>query len=206
VADLGNKQYVFAGLGNPGKKYAFTRHNMGFLVIEGFAHLHKISLRDDKKLCAKVGKGVIGNTTVHLLMPTTYMNESGQAVRKFLDYFKLTPEDVVVVTDDAAIPFGEMRLRSQGTSGGHNGLKSVEKHLGSQSYARLRMGIGRGPHQQQVLRDFVLDPFNSKELDELPSVMNKGVKALELLLNESFTNVMNIVNSKIKPEEEKQNG
>lgn len=183
-----------------------TRHNMGFLVIQSFAHLHEISLKEDKKLQAKVGKGVIGEWTVHLVMPLTYMNVSGQAVRKYINYYKLTAEHVVVVTDDVAIPFGELRLRGQGSAGGHNGLKSVQQHLGSNRYTRLRVGIGRQLHPSQELSNFVLDPFNKSEVEQLPALMDKGVKALELLMKESLTNAMNVVNSKLKPEEEKQNG
>ena len=112
----------------------------------------------------------------------------------------------MVVTDDVAIPFGELRLREKGSAGGHNGLKSVEQHLGSNQYVRLRMGIGRDLHPSQELSDYVLDPFNKSEAEQLPALMNQGVKALELLLKESLQNAMNVVNSKLKPQEEKQNG
>jgi PTH1 family peptidyl-tRNA hydrolase len=206
VAEIETKEIVFVGLGNPGKKYEMTRHNMGFLVIESFAHLHGIPLKEDTKLRAKVGKGIVGGWTVHLVMPLTYMNVSGEAVRKYINYYKLTTEQVVVVTDDVAIPFGELRLREQGSPGGHNGLKSVQQHLGSNRYTRLRVGIGRQLHPSQELSDFVLDPFSKNEVEQLPALMNRGVKALELLMTESLTNAMNVVNSKLKPEEEKQNG
>lgn len=207
MAERDSKDLVFVGLGNPGSKYAMTRHNMGYLVIEGFAHLHGMPLKEEKKLKARVCKGMIGDFTIHLVMPTTYMNESGQAVRKYLDYYKLTPQDVVVVTDDMAIPFGELRLRSQGSAGGHNGLKSVEQHLKTKMYSRLRVGIATKQEHQQEMRDFVLGTFTKKEVDQLPQILDKGAKALEMLLTESLTNVMNVVNSKVvKPEEEKQNG
>ena len=206
VTEKEEKAIVFVGLGNPGKKYEMTRHNMGFLVIECFAHLHGTPLKEEKKLKAKIGKCQIGEWTVHLLMPLTYMNVSGQAVQKYINYFKLTPDNVVVVTDDVAIPFGELRLREKGSAGGHNGLKSVEQHLGSNQYVRLRMGIGRDLHPSQELSDYVLDPFNKSEAEQLPALMNQGVKALELLLKESLQNAMNVVNSKLKPQEEKQNG
>lgn len=206
MAEIETKEIVFVGLGNPGKKYEMTHHNMGFLVIESFAHLHGIPLKEDTKLRAKVGKGIVGGWTVHLVMPLTYMNVSGEAVRKYINYYKLTTEQVVVVTDDVAIPFGELRLREQGSAGGHNGLKSVQQHLGSNRYTRLRVGIGRQLHPSQELSDFVLDPFSKNEVEQLPALMNRGVKALELLMTESLTNAMNVVNSKLKPEEEKQNG
>lgn len=201
-----DKEIVFVGLGNPGKKYEMTRHNMGFLLIESFAHLHGVPLKEEKKLKAKSGKCQIGDWTVHLLMPLTYMNVSGLAVRKYIDYFKLAADNVVVVTDDVAIPFGELRLREKGSAGGHNGLKSVEQHLGTNQYVRLRMGIGRELHPSQELSDYVLDPFSKSEAEHLPTLMNRGVGALELLLNDSLQNAMNVVNSKLKPQEDKQNG
>jgi len=206
VTDNIEKSIVFVGLGNPGKKYEMTRHNMGFLMIESFAHLHRIPLKEDKKLCARTGKCLIGDWTVHLLMPLTYMNVSGQAVRAYINYYKLTADQVVVVTDDVAIPFGELRLREQGSAGGHNGLKSVQQHLGTNRYIRLRVGIGRELHPSQELSDFVLDPFNKSEMEQLPTLLNQGVKVLELLLKDSLQNAMNVVNSKLKPQEEKHNG
>lgn len=206
MTEKGKKAVVFVGLGNPGPKYAMTRHNMGFLLIESFARLHGVTLKEEKKLQAKTGKCQIGEWTVHLLMPLTYMNLSGQAVGRFINYFKLTTDNVVVVTDDVAIPFGELRLREKGSAGGHNGLKSVEQHLGSHCYTRLRVGIGRGVDPGQELSDYVLDPFNKSEMEQLPSLLNQGVKALELLLKDSLQNAMNVVNSKLKPQEEIQNG
>lgn len=206
MAEQESRNFVFVGLGNPGRKYEMTRHNMGYLVIEGFAHFHKITLKEDKRLKAKVGKGNIGNDTIHLVLPTTYMNESGQAIRKYLDYYKLTAQDVVVVTDDVAIPFEEQRLRSQGSAGGHNGLKSVEQHLKTKMYTRLRLGIGRNQEHPQVMKNFVLDTFNKKEIEALPQFLDKGVKTLEMLLNDTLANVMNAVNSKVKPEKEIRNG
>ena len=111
-------------------------------------------------------------------MPTTYMNESGQAVRRYMDYIKLEPHDLVVVVDDIALPFGDLRLRSRGSAGGHNGLKSIETHLGTQHYARLRMGIGH--HGEKDLADFVLDNFSGEEQKMLPAIcptQHRGTKA-----------------------------
>ena len=186
---------LYVGLGNPGKKYQMTRHNMGFLVLESFAHLNQIPLAEDKRFLAIAGKGKVKGVNVHLLLPTTYMNESGQAVRRYMDYHKIALNDVVVVTDDADIPFGEIRMRMQGTSGGHNGLKSIQAHVGTTEYARIRMGIGRSD-ERGTLADFVLDVFNKEEIEHLPSILNKGAAALEMFLTDDMSKVMNKVNIK----------
>ncbi len=189
------KVRLFVGLGNPGKKYEMTRHNMGYLVIQTFAHLHHISMTDDKRFLGIVGKGKINGVQVHLLLPTTYMNESGQSVRKYMDYHKITLDDIVVVTDDADISFGKLRLREEGSSGGHNGLKSIQAHVGTINYARLRIGIGR-EGERGTLADFVLDTFSKIEGEQLVKILDKGAATLEMLLGEDLTNVMNKVNIK----------
>lgn len=200
MTELQEKHFLFVGLGNPGKKYEMTRHNMGYLVIQVLAHEQGMPLKEEKRFQAKVGKSKIQDVIVHLILPTTYMNESGQAVRKYMDYFKLTPQNLVVVSDDADLPFEEIRLRSQGSAGGHNGLKSIERHLGTQKYARMKMGIGRKNEQTSELSNFVLDNFNKKELNELPALLDKGAQTLKLLLTESVENVMNTVNIRKKKE------
>lgn len=189
---------MFAGLGNPGKRYEMTRHNIGFLVIDGFARINGIAMKEDNRLKAWTGRAILHGCEVHVVQPNTYMNESGQAVRLYMDYYKLSPHEVAVIADDADLPFGEVRLRSQGSAGGHNGLKSVELHLGTRLYSRLKMGIGREEDHGSKLRDFVLDPFSRPEFEKLPEFLNKGIKALELLLLEPVSNVMNKVNIKGK--------
>jgi PTH1 family peptidyl-tRNA hydrolase len=195
VDERKEKVRFYVGLGNPGKKYQMTRHNMGYLVIETLAHLHQIPMAEDKRFLAIVGKGIVNGVQVHLVLPTTYMNESGQAVRRYMDYYKIPIEDLVVATDDADIPFGEIRIRTQGSTGGHNGLKSVQAHLGTTDYARIRLGIGR-EGEKGTLADFVLDMFNKSETDQLASILNRGAVALEMLLTEEIVNVMNKVNKK----------
>lgn len=196
-------QRVFVGLGNPGKKYEMTRHNLGYLVIQAFAHRHGWTLKEDKRFHAIVSKGQLEGGNVHLVLPTTYMNESGVAVKQYLEYRNLSVEDLVVVVDDVALPFGEMRLRQQGSAGGHNGLKSIQAHLGTSHYVRLRMGIGQ-EHGEGDLADYVLDTFSKDELKELPSVVSQGATILGSLLARDATSVMNTVNKKTKIEELKQ--
>ena len=202
MVEAREKHRVFVGLGNPGKKYEMTRHNMGYLVIEAFSQLNGLPLKEEKKFPAKVGKGTVQNVMVHIIQPTTYMNASGQAVRKYLDYFKRTPHELVVVVDDIALPFGEMRLRSQGTSGGHNGLKSIEKNLGKIHYPRLRVGIGRDHENDKDLTDYVLDKFTVWELEKLPQILERAVQVLKLLLTQTMSNVMNVVNVRKKKEKD----
>jgi len=185
---------VFVGLGNPGTKYEMTRHNLGAIVVQGFAHAYHASLKEDKRFLAHVGKKLLWGITVHLVLPTTYMNDSGNAVRKYLDYLKLSPQDIVICNDDADLSFGELRLRPQGTSGGHNGLNSIQQALGTIQYPRLRMGIGREGAFSNRLADFVLERFTKQEAERLPIVVDAGIQALKLLATEPIETVMNIVN------------
>lgn len=185
--------FLFAGLGNPGPQYEMTRHNIGYLVIQNFARRLGWSLKEDRRFNAYVAKGVVENHTVHLLLPLTYMNLSGNAVRRYVDYFKIPLASEVIVTDDIALPFGQLRLRNMGSSGGHNGLKSIEACLGTSHYKRLRMGIGHPG--EKMLVNYVLEAFSSTEQQELPTFIDRGVEVLQRLLKESFSHVMSSVNA-----------
>jgi PTH1 family peptidyl-tRNA hydrolase len=186
---------LFVGLGNPGLKYAMTRHNIGFMVIKEWGSSLNWSFKEKTQFNAWVAKGEFQGKIIHLLMPTTYMNNSGQAVRSYMNYMNLVPDDLVVVVDDTAFAYGDLRLRSQGSSGGHNGLKSIEAHIGTKNYARLRMGIGH--HGSNDMANYVLDLFSAEERKTLPEFVLKGEKVLKQLVDENITNVMNKVN--IKP-------
>jgi PTH1 family peptidyl-tRNA hydrolase len=193
VTQTALQTFLFVGLGNPGPEYKMTRHNIGYLVIQDFASRLGWSLKEDRRFNAQVVKGVIENHTVHLLLPLTYMNLSGNAIRRYVDYFKIPLDHLVVVTDDIALSFGQLRLRIMGSAGGHNGLKSVEASLGTSHYKRLRMGIG---HPGEVmLANYVLDSFNQKEQQELQTFIDRGVEVLKRLLKESFSHVMTSVNT-----------
>lgn len=185
---------LFVGLGNPGKKYEATRHNIGFLVLKSLAASLEWEFKEKSPFYAWVARGEYKGQSIHLLMPTTYMNESGLAVRRYMDYVKTEVQDLLVVVDDVALPYGELRLRSMGSSGGQNGLKSVEAHLGTQHYARLRMGIGHpGDHH---MADFVLSGFTKEEQMILPQFIQSGANVLKQLVDESITHVMKTVNTK----------
>lgn len=187
---------MIIGLGNPGQKYEMTRHNMGYLVAKMFARTEGWNFKEEKKFNSFVAKGKIGEVTVAVLLPTTYMNESGLAARRYLDFYRLTPSDIIVVSDEVAIPFGVMRLREAGSAGGHNGLKSVEAHLGTDRYLRLRMGI-HTDLQRETLADYVLDAFSQKELVELTQFIEKGAQVLKrLLMGDPVSIIMSGVNPK----------
>jgi peptidyl-tRNA hydrolase, PTH1 family len=195
VSDSTEKQFVIVGLGNPGKKYEFTRHNAGWLVAKAFAHSQGWSFKEEKRFFAWIAKGRYDGTTVHVVLPATYMNESGRAVRPYLDFFKLGPDDLVVISDDVELPFGHLRLRPGGSSGGHNGLKSIEAQLGTQNYVRLRIGVGKDL-QAPSLADYVLDTFKPEEFTKLNEFIERGAEVIKCLLKEDITHVMNKVNAK----------
>lgn len=188
---------LFVGLGNPGSQYEMTRHNMGFLVLKEFAKKQGWVLKQDRRFNALTVKGIIEEVEVHLLLPMTYMNLSGTAVKRYLDYYKFPLTRLFVVTDDVALPFGQFRLRSSGSAGGHNGLKNIEALLGTSDYSRVRIGVGYPG--EKVLADYVLERFSSSEQQDLQKVINRGVSVLERLLKESLSQVMNAVNVTSSP-------
>lgn len=177
-----NKTYVIVGLGNPGKKYELTRHNLGCLVVQELAAKHGWDFKETE-FNTKLAKGKILGHKIHLLLPTTYMNESGHAVKRYLSFIKLPEENLVVVSDDVALAFGDMRFRKEGSSGGHNGLKNIEELLGTRAFARLRLGVGSDRKENQTLADYVLENFSSDELKLLGCFVQKGAAALEELIS-----------------------
>jgi peptidyl-tRNA hydrolase, PTH1 family len=191
---LANRELVIVGLGNPGKKYENTRHNMGYLVVEALALSQQWSFKQERYLQARVVRGEIESARVHLVLPTTYMNESGIAVRRYLDFYKLGPEHLLVVTDDVALPYGKIRLRIKGSAGGHNGLKSIEACIGTRAYLRLKMGIGTDK-QKEALVDYVLSEFSLEESATLKEFVERGVVVLKRLFKEPVARVMNSVNA-----------
>ncbi len=168
---------------------------MGFLVVQALADKFGWPLKEERRFNAYVAKGPVEGGTMHLVLPTTYMNESGYAVRKYLDFYKLSPKDLMVACDDIALPFGSLRVRIQGSAGGHNGLKSVETHLRTKHYARLRMGIGRG-NKENDLADFVLDRFTREETDSLAQLITKGVEVFIEMTKMNLPDLMGRVNRK----------
>jgi len=164
-------KFLIAGLGNPGPKYELTRHNIGFLTLDQLADEHKAEFRLERH--AERAEVKHKGKSLNLIKPTTYMNLSGKAIAYWLQELKIPKENLLVIVDDLAIPFGSLRMRTKGSSAGHNGLNSIEEVLGGQNYSRLRFGIGNdfGKGQQA---DYVLSNFTSEELEKLPPIMKKA--------------------------------
>jgi len=186
--------HAIIGLGNPGSRYAKTRHNAGFIVIDELARRWQADFKPGK------GSYIFAKCSAQdaiLMKPTTYMNNSGQAVRHLLDYFKIDHSNGMIVVDDLDIDFPEIRLRKQGGAGTHNGMKSVIQHLGSHDFPRLRMGIG-GEQGRRLSEDFVLENYSKNDLDLLPEQVGKAADAIEYWLAEGMDQAMNRYNVNLK--------
>ncbi len=187
---------LIVGLGNPGTKYAQTRHNVGFDLVDLLAKKWQISLSDRKQFQGIYGEGISSNNTkIRLLKPQTFMNLSGQSVRATLDWFKLAPESVLVVYDDLDLPLGKIRLRLSGSAGGHNGMKSIISHLGTQKFPRVRIGIGQSTGEKDTIAH-VLGKFSKAEnivVDEVIYLVND---AIELSLKQGVEKAMSLYNSR----------
>jgi PTH1 family peptidyl-tRNA hydrolase len=164
-------KYLIAGLGNIGAEYELTRHNAGFLILDQLADQHKVNFTTTR-LADKTEFKFKGRS-LHLIKPSTYMNLSGKAIAYWLNELKIPKENLLVVLDDIALPFGSLRLRTKGSSAGHNGLKNIEQILNGQDYSRLRIGIGNEFSKGQQV-DFVLSNFSQEEFRKLPDVMKKA--------------------------------
>jgi len=174
---------LVVGLGNPGRAYRWTRHNLGFLLIERMARQNGIEL-SRRGFQSVYGRGKIGNKEVILGKPHTYMNLSGEAVRRLLQFFRIPPENLVVLHDDLDLPLGKIRLRLRGGHGGHQGVKSIIEALGKNDFLRLKVGIGRPTEANQDPADYVLEPLTGEAKEEFKDIIEKGVQAVEVLLIE----------------------
>jgi PTH1 family peptidyl-tRNA hydrolase len=182
--------YLIVGLGNPGSRYAGTRHNVGFMTVERLAQRHGLRFKGSKQR-ADIARGAMGETDVLLAMPVTYMNESGIAVSRLVQYYRVPMERLLVVCDDIDIPFGTLRLRPSGSSGGNNGLKSIARELGRQDFARLRLGVGR-PAGSAI--SHVLGGFPADEARVLPALLDRAAEAIEQVVSEGVEAAMNVCN------------
>ena len=185
--------YVIAGLGNPGKKYENTRHNMGFITVDQLAIKHDIKV-DKLKFKALVGEGRIADQKVLLVKPQTYMNLSGESIRQVMLFYKLDPEKLIVIYDDIDIELGALRIRKFGSAGTHNGMKSVVYQLQSDRFPRIRIGIGS--QKKGDLVDFVIGGFSKEEVPVLEETVTKAVSAIECILEEDVDIAMNRYNTK----------
>ncbi len=185
---------LIVGLGNPGKQYAGTRHNIGFLVIDYLAE--KTGIKVDKiKFKSVIGEGFIGTEKVVLAKPQTYMNLSGEAVLDMVQWYKLAPEDMLVIYDDMDLPLGRLRLRMKGSAGGHNGMKSIIYLVESDEFPRLRIGIGRPENDTMESVDFVLGKFSGDEAKIMADAVKNAGDAVLAILEKGVEAVMNEVNA-----------
>jgi peptidyl-tRNA hydrolase, PTH1 family len=187
---------LIVGLGNPGAKYAQTRHNVGFDVLDSLAKRWQMGLSDRKQFQGIYGEGIGGNKSkIRLLKPQTFMNLSGQSVRSTIDWFKLAPETVLVVYDDLDLPLGKIRLRLSGSAGGHNGMKSIIAHLGTQNFPRVRIGIGKSTGEKDTIAH-VLGKFSAIETPIVNEVIYLVNDSIEMSLKQGVEKAMSLYNSK----------
>ena len=184
---------LIVGLGNVGKEYENTRHNMGFMLVDRYLEYKNIPLKFKEKFNAMYVETAINNEKVIFIKPTTYMNNSGMAVRAFVDFYKLNVEDILVISDDLDLDLGKFRLRRNGSSGGHNGLKSIISHLGTDGFKRLRIGIS---NDKDDVINYVLSKFSKRELNEIDTMFDTLVNVLDDYFVMDFTSLMSKYNRK----------
>ena len=189
---------LVAGLGNPGAQYAQTRHNAGFLVVEHLAETRRGNWAEERKFRSRVARVEVGGRNVFLCQPLTFMNLSGEAVAPLAEYYKIPPDQVLVVVDDADLPFGQIRLRASGSSGGHHGLESVEQQLGSREYPRLRVGIGRTDRNLREITSHVLGRFTPAEGDLLGKVLDRAARQVECFITQGVMKAMSQFNGAVE--------
>ena len=189
---------LVVGLGNPGQKYVGTRHNVGFMALEAYAAAEQSRFRSMAKLQGEVAEVGIGSGRIRLLMPQTFMNESGRSIRAALDWFDLSVDQVLVLVDDMDLPLGRLRLRAKGSAGGHNGLRSTIQHLGTQEFARLRIGIGAPGRTAAERRErtvsHVLGSFHKNEQPMLDAVLEEVLRGLDLIRRQGLERAGNRLN------------
>ena len=189
----GTPEYLIAGLGNPGKKYEFTRHNSGYLCLDKLAQKLNIKINRIRFKSLSADVTICGHRCL-LLKPQTFMNSSGEAVREAADFYKVPIEKIIVVFDDISLPCGNMRIRRSGTDGGHNGVKNIIYHLKSNNFPRIKIGVGAKPHPDMELMDWVLSSFKKEELEVLRSTADKACDALELMVGGDIEKAMALYN------------
>lgn len=184
--------FLIAGLGNPGRKYRRTRHNIGFMVIDEMAESYNTGFKSQTP--ADIAGVQINGNTAYLVKPMTYMNESGLAVRFIKDYYNIAAENVVVVYDDIDLPFGRLRIRGQGGSGGHKGISSIINHLGNNEFTRVRIGI-KPDHPVKDVVQFVLSPFSRQERKNMEKSIEEAINAVNVFVVDGLNKSMNIFNT-----------
>lgn len=192
--------FIIVGLGNPTAQYEGTRHNVGFAVIDAIAEKYNISVTERKNR-AFCGKGIIAGQKVILAKPQTFMNLSGESVRSLVDYYKIDEEtELLVIFDDISLDVGQLRIRKKGSAGGHNGIKNIITHLGTNVFQRIKVGVGEKPKEYD-LADYVLGHFSKAEKGLMEDGYKRAIEAVELILQDEIDTAMNQFNKKVVREE-----
>lgn len=184
-----NVTHIIVGLGNPGSEYAKTRHNAGFMAIDYIAEKKGVKI-DRSKFHALVAEAVIGDTRVMLMKPTTYMNNSGEAISEAARFYKIAPENIIVLHDEISFSPGLFRIRRKGSDGGHNGLKSIINHLASDAFPRIKLGVGQKPNPQYDLASWVLGKFDASDIEKLTQRFPDALSAVELIVSGKIDEAM----------------
>ncbi len=200
--EKGQEIFVVVGLGNPGKQYEQTKHNVGFLVIDKLAEKYQIPMTKFQYK-AFVGSGTIKNKKVLLVKPQTFMNLSGESVREIVNFYKVPQERFVVIYDDTSLPMGQIRLREKGSHGGHNGIRNIIQLMGTDVFGRIKVGIGEKPNGWD-LADYVLAKFEPNDLPLMENGMDKATEAVEWILSKGMQDAMNRMNQRQKLQRSKQ--
>ena len=191
--------FIIAGLGNPDRQYEGTRHNAGFDVIDRIAEKYNIAV-DTKRHRAYIGKGIIEGQKVILAKPQTYMNLSGESIRSLVDYYKVDEEnELLVIYDDISLDVGQLRIRAKGSAGGHNGIKNIIAHLGTQIFPRIKVGVGEKPKGYD-LADYVLGHFSKAEREQMEEGYGCALRAVEMIVSGETAEAMNEFNRKKREE------
>lgn len=193
-APAGAVEYIIVGLGNPGTQYENTRHNAGFMTIDTLAEDLKTNVKKIK-FKSLVGDCTIGGNHCLLMKPSTFMNNSGEAVVEALNFYKLTTENMIVIYDDISLDVGRMRIRQKGSDGGHNGIKSIIYLTGSDKFPRVKVGVGAKPHPDFPLADWVLSPFKKEDGEALEGCLKNAAASVKLIVENKINEAMNKYNS-----------
>ena len=185
--------FMVVGLGNPDKKYERTRHNTGFIALDYIADKRNFKI-NRLKFKSLVGEATVGSHKVLFLKPSTYMNNSGQAVVEAMNFYKLKPQQVIIIFDDISLDVGKMRIRSKGSDGGQKGMRSIINLSGSDEFPRIKIGIGQKPNPNWELADWVLSKFSDSELKEIEKMADNANNALELIMDNNISKAMNLYN------------
>lgn len=191
---VGTPEFIVAGLGNPDRKYTYTRHNSGFLCVDMLSSKHSFSV-DRLKFKSLICDTVIAGHRCIVMKPQTYMNNSGEAIRDCAAFYKIPPEKILIICDDINLDVGKLRIRRKGSDGGQNGVKNIIYHLNSDKFPRIKIGVGKKPHPDYNLADWVLSEFSKKELESLEPVLKNACDAVELIINGKTDEAMNLFNS-----------